>query len=318
MKEQDLFPLLEGYNNISIFTHVRPDGDAIGSSLAWAKALIMLGKNVEIYCPDVIPERYSFLPGYERFQDQFLPHKKEKLLAFVLDCSDLARLEYMESQMSQVEKIVNIDHHITNECFGDHNLVKTSAAATAEIIFQLIQENNLELDQEISLSLYAAISSDTGSFRYKNTTPQTMRIAALLLENGVNPYLVSEKLFDELSLNKLLLLREALYTLKVDEKHQVAWMSMKESTVRKYNASPAELEGFVNYAKNIKNMDIGVFFYHGNDGETKVGLRSKNSDVARMASYFGGGGHPLAAGCTVKGRAGQVEKKILKIIREAL
>jgi len=129
--------------------------------------------------------------------------------------------------------------------------------------------------------------------------------------------LVSEKLFDELSLNKLLLLREALSTLKVDEKYRVAWMSIKEATVIKHNASPTELEGFVNYAKNLKDIDIGIFFHHGN-GETKVGFRSKTFDVARLASFFGGGGHPLAAGCTVKGSAGQVEKKVLNIIKENL
>ncbi len=316
MKDRDLLPLLEEYSKIAVLTHVRPDGDAIGSSLAWGRALMLAGKKVELYCPDVIPLRYSFLPAYGSFRDQFLPLEDEKLLAFVLDCSDLSRLEYMKDEMSRADKIINIDHHTTNEGYGDYNIIDTSAAATAEIIFRLIQENNLELDQEISLYLYVAISSDTGSFRYNNTTPRTMEIAGRLLEKGVSPSLVSEKLFDELSLSTVLLLQEALSTLNVDKEHQVAWMSMKESTVKKYEASPAELEGFVNYARNIKNIDVGVFFYHEN-GETKVGLRSRTIDVARLASYFGGGGHPRAAGCTVKGRATQVEKKVLNSIKAA-
>lgn len=317
MKDFCLRSVLEKYNNIDIFTHIRPDGDAVGSSLALGSALQKRDKKVRVFCADQIPAKYSFLPGIEEFRD-FFPEEGKKDLAFVLDCSDPDRLGGMKEKVLQFEEIINIDHHITNNRFGNINVVDPYAASTGELIYQLLQESTFELDYEISLNLYVAISSDTGSFKYENTTPQTMRIAAKLLENGINPSVVSQKLFDEYPLSTIFLLRDSLATLELNHTKEIAWMSVHENTLKKYNAQPAEMDGFVNYLKNIDTVEVGVLFYHTINEGTKVGFRSKTIDVSQIARTFGGGGHPRAAGCTVVGKPQQVIKKVLDVINHHL
>ncbi|MDO9535261.1 MAG: bifunctional oligoribonuclease/PAP phosphatase NrnA [Bacillota bacterium] len=309
--------LLDKYNNIYIFTHLRPDGDAIGSSLALGNALRHESKNVRLFCSDEIPSKYSFLPGVEVFQDYF-ELEEEEGLAFVLDCSDLKRLAHLKDGLKELNMVINIDHHITNEKFGDINIIDSSAASTGEIIYKLLQTNNLEINKEISLCLYVAISSDTGSFKYENTMPKTMEIAGKLLENGVNPSYVSQIIFDEYPLSTISILSYLLSTLQLDETGKIAWMQLTEKVLREYGAKPDQLDGFVNYAKNIIGVEVGVFFYHTEDGETKTGLRSKSVDVAAIAHKFGGGGHIRAAGCSISGKPDDVVKMVLEAIKNGL
>ena len=302
------------YDHIYIFTHLRPDGDAIGSSLALANALKTGCNTVEVFCPDVIPSRYSFLPGVDLFQDSFTA-REGKGLAFILDCSDLRRLNNMGDKVLQLDKVVNIDHHITNEKFGDVNLIDASAASTGEIMYQILQ-HDYELNYEISLCLYVAISSDTGSFKYENTTPQTMEIAARLLEKGINPSYVSQKIFDEYPASTVFLLRDALASLQFDATEKIAWMVVNDETLRKHGAEASDLDGFVNYAKNIKSVEVGIFFYQTDNKETKVGFRSKTVDIASVAYSLGGGGHPRAAGCTLRGEPEEVIDKVIQSVTQ--
>jgi len=314
VKSASTCSLLNRYDQFYIFTHVRPDGDAIGSSLAWGRALRLAGKSVQIFCPGVIPDKYLFLPRAGEIRDR-VPDGNGAVPAFVLDCSDLNRLDYMKEKVQELGEIVNIDHHVTNENFGDYNIVDTSSSATAEIIYDLIGECGFKLDREISLCLYAAISSDTGSFKYENTTPRTMRIAGNLLEYNLNPSVVSRKLFDEYPLSTIMLLRDALATLRFEEEQKIAWMSVTAEMIAVNGARPEELESFVNYVRNIEGVAVGILFYHTGNGETKVGLRSNTVDVAAIAWELGGGGHPRASGCTISGDASTVEKKVIDLIK---
>lgn len=303
MNSRELSNLLSKHDIIYILTHTLPDGDAIGSALAWGTALEHHGKKVRIFCPGVIPRKYDFLPGASGIEQVF-PAAPPMGLTFILDCGDLERLDYMSQGIRAAGKIINIDHHATNLYFGDYNIVDTSAAATGEIIYRLLHDLGLPLTYEISVCLYTAISSDTGSFKYGNTTSHTLQAAAALLENGVDPALVSQKLFDEYPLSTVYLLRDALATLKLDETLPIAWMNLHEDMLGDYGAKAEELEGFVNYAKNIQGIEVGIFFYHTRKGETKVGFRSKTVDVSTIAGIFGGGGHPRAAGCTISDHEG--------------
>ncbi len=314
----DLEFLLQKYEQIYIFSHVRPDGDAIGSSLAWGKALEQRGKKVKLFCPDVIPSKYaSFMPEMN-ISSVFIAPENICTLAFILDCSDMERLDYMKEDVLKLDEIVNIDHHGTNVQFGDYNLIDTSAAATGEIIYRLIQDLQLELTEEMSLFLYIALTSDTGSFKYENTSSQTMYIAGKLLEKGVSPSYVSMKVFDEISLPSFLLLRDCLQTMKVDHAGKIAWLSVEEKMLTEYGVDHFELEGYINYAKNIQGVEAGVFFYHTLNGETKVGFRSKTVDISSVAFFFGGGGHPRAAGCSIEGRPEEIEKMVIEKISELL
>ena len=149
----------------------------------------------------------------------------------------------MKEKMNKFDLVVNIDHHKTNEQFGNVNLVDPTAASTGELIFLLLRDNNFDLNYEISLNLYVAISSDTGSFKFENTTPQTMKIAGSLLEKGVNPAFVSQKLFDEYPLSTSLLLRDSLKTLRLNRSGEIAWMSVHEEMLKKSGSKPEELDG---------------------------------------------------------------------------
>lgn len=299
MKSSELSALISKHEHIYILTHTLPDGDAIGSTLAWGMALRQHGKKVRMFCPGVLPRKYAFLPGAAEIEHDY-PAEPPPGINFVLDCGDLERLSYMRHKVEGGGEIVNIDHHATNLYFGNYNLVDISAAATGEIIYLLIREQGFTLDREIGTCLYAAISSDTGSFKYGNTTSRTLQITASLLDLGVDSSMVSQKLFDEYPHSTIHLLRDALTTLQLDETASVAWMNLHEDILDLYNAKAEEMEGFVNYAKNILSVEVGIFFYHTRRGETKVGFRSKNVDVGAIARLLGGGGHPRAAGCTIK------------------
>ena len=319
MNNFNLDTLLECYHHTIILIHIRPDGDAIGSALALKKALKQRGKDVQLLCADVIPSKYSFLPGIENFKDHINPNNAETLV-FILDCSDLDRLGYMkETVLNLSGVIVNIDHHITNDLFGDFNIVDVNASATAEIIYRLLRENKINIDPEISLCLYVGISSDTGFFKYENTSPRAMCIAAGLLRQGINPSLVSQKIFDELSVPAIKLLSDALATLEFEDEGRIAWMKVRDDMLQKHRAKPEELDGFVNYTKNIEGVEAGIFFYHTDKNlETKIAFRSKTIDVSRIAKKFGGGGHPLAAGCTIKGKQNEVEALVLNAVKKAI
>lgn len=298
MKNREIHNLIKNNDYIYVLTHALPDGDAIGSALAWGAALRCLGKKVRVFCPGVIPHKYSFLPGAKEIENNF-PDAPPEGVVFVLDCGDLERLEYMAGKVRQAGAIVNIDHHLTNSYFGDYNLVDTNAAATGEMIYRLIRENRLILDEGISLCLYVAIASDTGSFKYGNTTPRSLQIAAVLLQKGVDPSMVSRKIFDEYPLSTIYLLRDALASLQLDKSQKIAWMSLHENVLDLYGARSEEMEGFVNYGRNIYGVEVSIFFYHKRDKKTKVGFRSNTVDVGAIAAQFGGGGHARAAGCTL-------------------
>ncbi len=314
METIDLKAILKTVKRISIFSHVRPDGDAIGSSLGLQRILhTNTGLPVYLYCPDVIPAKYDFLPGVEQFLRE-LEGSVEQDLVFVLDCSDLDRLDYLKEKIQQHPRLINIDHHVTNDFFGKYNLVDTRAAATGEMLYQLSRAWGFHVDFEAALCLYSAIVSDTGSFKYDNTTPETLRITAELLQKGVQPSLVSQRLFDERPYTTLALLGEALKSLTLDQDDKIAWMSIDDDGIEKCGAKPEELDGFVNYLRDIENVEVGIFFYHARVGNTKVGFRSKSMDVARIASAFGGGGHPRAAGCTVEDEPSMVIKRVLNAV----
>ncbi len=318
MTDVDLEILLQEYEQIYIFTHVRPDGDAIGSSLAWGRALEQKGKKVRLFCPDDIPLKYSsFIPDIN-ISRTFNPPGNIPTLAFILDCSDLERLDYMKEDVLGLDKLFNIDHHGTNVQYGHYNLLDPSAAATGEIIYKLIEGLQIELTKEMSLFLYIALASDTGSFKYENTSPQTMYIAGKLLEKGVNPAFVSMKIFDEISFASFSLLRDSLQSLKMDESGRVAWMSVDDETLAGYGVGSSELEGYINYAKNISGVEVGVFFHHTLSGETRVGFRSKNVDISSVAFSLGGGGHPRASGCSILGKPGEIEKMVIQKISQLI
>lgn len=307
--------------------HVRPDGDSIGSSLALAGALQKMGKTALVVRADDLPANLSFLPGVDR-----VVHWEEVMgapgrydAAILIDCGDIERVGPSADLFKRVDRIINIDHHVSNTRYGGLNLIDPRAAAAAEVVFDLIREMEVEIDYPIAVALYAAIVTDTGSFRYESTAPRTHEITAVLLKLGIKPGEVSRQIWDNQSLAALRLAERALGSLQVDAGGGLAWVSLSRADFVHAGADDLESEGIVNYPRQIRGVEVAVLFIEerepGSDhpGEVKVSLRSNQSvDVSRIAGLFGGGGHARAAGCTVPGGLDEARELVLPPVREAL
>ena len=297
-------------NKFYLISHMLPDGDSIGSLLAMADGLRSMGKEVKAFTPGHIPKKYSFLHGSKQVSS--IPEIEDyETTVLVLDSSDLDRLGDFKDAVSGSKKIINIDHHITNQEYGDLNLVDPEAAATGEIIYLLLKEIGSEINMQIAESLYVAISADTGSFKFDNTTSRTHKIIAALLETGISPGVLSQKIFDERPLSFYLLLKEALSSLELYEDRLVAVMSLSKDIRERNGATTDDLEGIVNYTRNIEGVELGILFYVEGENEVKVGFRSRHLDVSALAGKLNGGGHARAAGCRMYGDFESVKEKVM-------
>ncbi|HPU00701.1 MAG: bifunctional oligoribonuclease/PAP phosphatase NrnA [Firmicutes bacterium] len=309
--QEKVIALFRELGSFNLVSHMQPDGDSIGSLLALGEALAMLGKGVRLFTPAPVPRKYAFLPGSENISagsDGW----EEEAAAVVVDCSDLERTGHFKEQIRRAAVVINIDHHVTNRRFGTANLVDPEAAATGEIVFRLLESLQLKPTASIAECLYVAISTDTGSFKFENTTAAAHRAAAALLESQpLNPGIISQRLFDEHPLSYLLLLKKVLGTLELYGGKRVAVITASRDMLEQCGAQPDELDGIINYARNIEGVEIGIMFYIDGSGEIKIGFRSKNIDVSALAGRMGGGGHPRAAGCRLKGAYGPVKERVI-------
>lgn len=309
IRERDDFLLL---------THVQPDGDAYGSTLGMAHLLQSLGKGFTIANEDPVTEKFRFLPMIDRFQvTSEMEHSFSSVI--VLDCGDLQRLGESARLLAEGAAILNIDHHKTNDFFGLTNLLDLNAAATSQIVFNLATFMGIDPTKEMAICLYTGLLTDTGGFRYSNTTVAVHQIAAGLLAAGINPFEISDRVLETLTWNQVQLIREALGTLQRDESGQMAWLVIDRRLLNRLGASDEDAEGLVSYARNVQDVEVGILFREKVDGAIKVSLRSKyRVDVGEIALSFGGGGHARAAGCTLQGSMEQVQQQVLAKVREAL
>lgn len=314
----ELIQPLKAVNKIVIVGHMAPDGDSIGSVLAMGLALERLGKEVFMITSDPLPETFSFLPGYERYKGvRDFPARFD--LALALDCSDLKRCgEDLSLLMETAPLLVNIDHHISNQYFAKYNYVNPKAAATGEIVYQMVQKLGVKIDRDIATCIYTAIVMDTGSFKFDNTSCLSHRIAADLIELGVPVSKVNTRLFEEKPFVNLKLLGEALKSLKMTPCHRVAWMSISRETMEKLGAKEEQTDGIINYPKSIEGVEVGLLFREIEADKVKVGFRSKGQvDVNQVAGQFNGGGHPRAAGAIIMGNFHEIEEKVVDAVIKA-
>jgi len=306
----EVFESIKYANSIAIGIHTSPDGDAIGSSLALGNILLRLGKKVDLYCHDTIPDAYDFLLYGKEF-NKTIDQEHWYDLFIALDCSDLERLGPLSILVKFATKTINIDHHLTNSHFGDINLVNVSAGATAEIIYEIFNSLGLTLDQETAESLYTGIVTDTGNFNYSNVTPNTHYIAAELLKAGVIPEKISVNVFKNHSLNKIKLWGKAINAIETDFNGKFAMIAITSEMMNDNGAKEFDVEGIINFALDIKDVELAVLIRETNSGTVKASFRSKNYiDVSSFAAQFGGGGHKKAAGSLMKDGIEQSKHKI--------
>jgi len=295
--------------------HVHPDADVLGTLLGLGLAMEERGWTVRYGGPHPAPEMLAFLPGIERYER--LARVDGPLDVTVLtDCPNPARTEGLVEQARRAGvTIVNIDHHHDNRRYGDVDWVDPSAAATGEMIHDLLVALGAPLTPAIATNLFTAIHMDTGSFRYSNVTPTTFRIAGALVAAGADPAFVSGQIYERRPPAALRWLGDALSRVEVSPDGRVAWLALPEGVVPE---TFVEAEDLVNYPRSVATVRVACLLRE-RDGGVKVSLRAKGDvDVSRIAARFGGGGHPNAAGCRVEGPLGDATRRVLDAVREAL
>lgn len=308
----EIAQVLREKQSILLTAHIMPDGDSIGSLLGLGLALRSANLCVTMFSADEVPGRYSFLCGSEQIIIGTIPEKVFDLVV-TLDCSDHLRVLPIWENIKGNE-IINIDHHPTNKLFGKMNYVDAKAAATGEIVFALLKEMSIPLNEDVAAALYVAISTDTGSFKFESTTANTHRIVAELLEAGASPREITPIVFDLRTRAAICVLNQALSTLQFSDDKKIAWVALTEHEMRKCAAKDEDLDGVVNYAKNIEGVEVGVLFREKADGTVKVGLRSRYVDVGQLAATLGGGGHARAAGCSLEMTLEQAVQTVISAV----
>lgn len=316
---EDVGEVLHSANRIFITTHIRPDGDALGSQLALGRLLERLGKSVTMINSDPPPYTLEWLPGIKQVEtfDGALNQRERIAVAdaiVVVDTNALERIGKVAGpiQNSAAPKVL-IDHHTHPEGWFDVQWVDETASSTGELIYQLIAaEDDVSVDFEMATALYTAIMTDTGSFRFSNVKPQTHRIiAALMEEGGIVPDIIHAELFDKRSRNGLRLLSRALEGITMLHDGQVGYMAISQQMVREVESDLSETEGFVNYILSIEGVKAAVLFSETASG-TKASFRSKgDAHVHEWARAFGGGGHRNASGAFVKGNLDDVVDQVM-------
>jgi phosphoesterase RecJ-like protein len=302
-------------------THINADGDGCGSEAALARLLAQRGVSCTIVNPNLWPSMFDFLKGgdvVDRSPDGARALNGADLL-IVLDISDVKRLGVLAEAVRamKVPRLV-IDHHVSaGEPAGDEMLTDTSACATGELIFDLARVLDLEITPDIARSLYTAILTDTGGFRFSNTSPRCHAIAAQLLSAGVDPEEMYQRIYASMSLGRMHLLRDALHALEVDAEHGLSWITLPAGLLERYEVRAEELDGIAEYARAIAGTRLAIFFRDLGHGQVKVSFRSTgDTDVNRFARRFGGGGHARASGAMIPGALDDVRRRVIDAARE--
>ncbi|MGZ7444453.1 DHH family phosphoesterase [Paenibacillus sp. TH7-28] len=308
---------LTEHDDFLVVAHVQPDGDAVSSTLAVGWLLSCLGKKYVMANEGPIPKRMAYLQQAERIRDLSAEPLDRKFdYVICVDCADFKRVGTTKELFAEGAKLLNIDHHPTNDGYGDINLIVPHAAATAEILFDLIQFIGLELNETIATTLYTGLLTDTGGFRYSNTSPKVMATASKLLEYGVDGPGLSELLLEQMTLPQLRLLTRALNGLQLTKDGKISWVVVTDEDLNFAGAVHEDMEGIVNYPRNIQGVEVGLLFKVIDEQAVKVSMRSAGKvDVAKVAQSFGGGGHVRAAGARVEGTLDTIVPRVVEQVR---
>ena len=312
-KFDEIGRVMREHNRFAILSHVRPDGDALGCQIALALSLQQLGKEVRVWNEDGMLEKYSFLPRAELLSKP--PAAPEDVdVAIALDTAIQNRLGTALAAVHSAKLWINIDHHLSNPGYGDLVYVDPTAPATGQIIFDLIKNQGFPFNREIAENLFAAISTDTGSFQYPKTTARTFEIAAQLVCTGIDVGRLNQLLYENYPRRRIELLRELLRTMRFESDGRVASFSLSLKTAAALQVLPEDNEGLIDHLRAIRGVIVAVFFEELSDGKVRVSMRSKTDaiDVCVICQKFGGGGHTLAAGARVRGTLAEVEQKVLE------
>jgi len=305
---EDFYKIINENNDFLLFTHSYPDGDALGSVLAFYKLLLNLGKKVFVVCNSELPYQYKFLYGMNKIiksLDCIDGNDKEKYISIFVDCADLKRIRInYESILNKSKVLVNIDHHLSNTYFGDINIVFPEKSATSEIIYVFLEKYfEDKIDKDIAESLYTGILTDTGKFQYSNTTKEVHRVISRLLEFDINPSKIYSNIYENEPLNRFKLLEAVFRRTRVLPSENLVYSYITRKDFLRLNLPFSANDGIIEILRTAKNIKVAALFKEVEKKVYKVSLRSSDElvNVAKIAEEFGGGGHKMASAYVANG-----------------
>ena len=302
----ELSSKLKQEKSVALFCHIRPDGDTLGSALALSKALKNLGIRAQVFCDDVVPTRFFFLDAVKEIKSDM----DGEYSAFAsIDCADITRLGKFSEQFSKHKNTYLIDHHVSNPRYAKINYVFDNSS-NCENVLSLIEELGADIDIEIANLLAMGIMTDTGNFRHKNVSANTMFSAGKMVEKGADLNTIYYHMFTKQSKERAKLFGQTMSKIRyfLDDRFAVATIRLSDLT--QTNARPEETEGFVDFIMGIETVEVGACIMELENNKFKISFRSKGADVNAVASTFGGGGHVLASGCQISGDYEEVVDRI--------
>lgn len=312
----ELVALLQARASFVLAVHKGPDGDAAGSALGLYHALRAQGKDVQVVAPTPVPQHYLWLPGAEHFA-QAIQGTPE--VAIALDCDGLDRVGGLREALERAPVLVNMDHHGNANPFGDVRYTDPTVAATAQLVYRLLQALGWPVTAPIATCLYTGIAADTGFFRFENTEAAALREAAELVAAGASPTGIAEALSETRSLARTRLLGRALQGAQMDLSGRIAWAVLTPQDFRDTGLGAGDTEGIVDALKQVEGQQAAVLLKAPErDDQWQLSLRAPRADVAAVARQFGGGGHARAAGCDVNGSLAEVSARVLAAVLAAL
>jgi phosphoesterase RecJ-like protein len=310
---------LRDARTVGVASHIRPDADALGSTIAFALWLRDCGKEVTAYNEEGSTSKFHYLPRHEIVS--LPPATPQEFDVFVaLDTSVKNRLGTVNKAIAPGTTVLNIDHHISNENYGDVNYIDPSAPATGQILLEFFQHVGASVSSEMATNLFAAISTDTGSFQYAGTNERTFAAASHLIGCGVDVPGLSRAMYDSQPRRRFELLRHALNTAEFHCDDRIATFSLPMDLVERLKVLPEDNEGIIDHLRSIEGVEAAVFFEELPEGKVRVSARSKfpRIDVCKVCKQFEGGGHPMAAGARVDGTLTQVKNDFLKALSDEI
>jgi bifunctional oligoribonuclease and PAP phosphatase NrnA len=314
----DVIEILKKSNNIGITFHTSPDGDSLGSSLALMLGLRKLNKKAYIICKDKVPEVYKFLPGSNYINGLCSEASSDTECLIALDCGNVERLNGDFNIAVKEYQLLNIDHHLSNDSYGDINYVDTKASAVGEIIYNILHALDVDIDTEIATCLYTSIITDCGGFSFTNTTSNTHTIAADLIRTGINFNEIHRIIYSNKGLQEIKLLGLVINRMHLQLDAKLCIMELTKDMLESLNLDVSDTSDIISVGMEIDSVEV-VAFFKERESDVKVSLRSKyKTDVRKVAETFGGGGHTKAAGFVLPGTIEEAKEIVLKHLEKEL
>lgn len=309
-----LSEIISNSDSIAVTSHVNPDGDSIGSILALWLALKQKHKNAEVFINEELPDKYRFLPQSNHIKKYEDIEGKGFDLFFALDCGNETRLGHGIEAMKKSKFIVNIDHHVSNTKFGDINIIDIDSSSTCEMVYFIIKNMGLTIDQQIATCIYMGIVTDSGNFMYDNVTEKTHLVVAELIKTNIIKQDIIYNLYQKKSVNSMRFLGYSLTNMNIELGGRLAIFQVSSDLLGKFNITNDDVKGLVNYGRDIESVDIAVSIVETDNNEVRLSFRSKHDDVdvGAMAQLFNGGGHKKASGAVLSTTLDEAKNKVIE------